>query len=905
MLSAYSRSTAIEQLIKLEERHFLVLTEKVANTLWPRYNDFLKKAESIPTKELVEHPLSITLRRDFTQMVHGLPVLKIKLFDTKGRTLFSTDSSQTGKKNPASYPSNKVAFTGELSSKISDRKTFRTIDDKMLYDRKVLSSYLPVRAVNENKIIGVIELYTDLTRALAGIESKQREVIAVVLLILGLLYVVLYLFVTRADRIMIRQHDEHKQATELSSRFGRLLDRSSNEIYIFDAKKYLFTHVNQGACENLGYSLEELKTMCPWQLKLDFSRDKFLSYIEPLGVGELEQLNFETIHERKDGSTYPVDVRLQLASEADPPVYIAMILDIGERKQAEIQLRKLSSAIEQSPNTVVITDTDNKIEYVNRKFSELTGFTSKEVLGQEPVLWWSKDTPDIDYDKLWQMIKAGEEWSGEIKKRKKDGSNYWAAESVSALRSENGDLTNFIYMQQDITDRKYAEDRLNYLAYYDSLTGLPNRRLFSDRLQQAMKDADRNKKVVGLLFVDLDQFKKINDSLGHSTGDLLLSEAGIRLQGCVRAHDTVARLGGDEFSLVLCNMDNTNNAIDVAQKIIRAFSKPFHIRSLSLFVTASIGIIMYPDDANSVDGLLKNADIAMYHAKDVGRNNFQFYSNDMTAKLEERLMIEGDLRQALKNEEFILVYQPQVDLTNGAVVGMEALIRWQHPQNGMIAPDRFIGIAEETGLIIPVGEWVLREACQQNRNLINSGYSPIRVSVNLSTRQLSEPNLVEVVDQALKDFKLDPALLELEITESMLMSDVDRVTNTLENLSALGVSISVDDFGTGYSSLAYLKRFPISALKIDRSFIMDIPEDKDDVSITCAIINMAAGLGIKTIAEGVETKEQLEFLKTQKCDLMQGYYFCKPITFNEIVKLLDNKQINSESMGFSSLSGID
>jgi diguanylate cyclase (GGDEF)-like protein len=446
----------------------------------------------------------------------------------------------------------------------------------------------------------------------------------------------------------------------------------------------------------------------------------------------------------------------------------------------------------------------------------------------------------------------------------------------------------------DITEKKKTDDTLNYLAYYDSLTGLPNRSLFVDRLEQAIKIADRNEQLAAVLFVDLDQFKNVNDSLGHDAGDSLLKDAAERLSNCMRASDTVARWGGDEFCLLLQNVDKIDSVNVVAEKIIDSFAKPFYIESKKLFITASVGIILYPLDNNDIKSLLKNADTAMYHAKEKGRNNYQFYNHEMSARLEQRLELEHELRHALERDEFMLLYQPQVDIQQNRIVGIEALIRWQHPDRGMVPPDQFIGIAEETGLIVPIGEWVLEQACKQMRLLQDSGLPAIHVSVNLSVRQLREASLVDKVSQVLEVSELESPMLDLEITESMLMSDMDRVKRTLRELSDLGVSISVDDFGTGHSSLAYLKQFPISTLKIDRSFICDIPHDKDDVAITIAIINLAKGLGISTVAEGVESRDQLDFLKQQKCNLMQGYYFSKPVTYEEIVALLQQEQSDSK-----------
>jgi diguanylate cyclase (GGDEF)-like protein/PAS domain S-box-containing protein len=770
-LSIYYRQTTINHMIVVEERNYIGLTQTIANTLIPRYRDFLKLAESLPQAQLVKNPQSQQLHDDVEAMVKDLPILKIKIFDTNGKTLFSTDASQTGSIKPPDYPGSRVARTGGVISSISERDTFLGIDGSEVYNRTVLSSYLPIYGEQDKNIIGVFEIYSDITARLAEIERKQLEVSTTVLVILSLLYLVLLLFVTRADRILTRQHSEHKQATELSARLGRLLDKSSNEIYIFDADSLKFTHVNQGGRDNLGYSAQELSQMTAVDLKPEVSDEEFIALIEPLRNGATEQVIFETVHRRKDGSCYPVDVLLQYSPAEDPPVFVAMILDITEKKK--------------------------------------------------------------------------------------------------------------------------ADDTLNYLAYYDNLTGLPNRSLFVDRLEQAVKVADRYEQLVAVLFVDLDKFKNINDSLGHDAGDNLLKNAAERLSSCLRSSDTVARWGGDEFCLLLQNIHHIDHVNVVADKIIERFAEPFNVKDKKMFVTASIGIILYPLDETDVKSLLKNADTAMYHAKEKGRNNYQYYNHEMSARLEQRIELEHELRHALERDEFMLQYQPQVDIQQGRIVGIEALIRWQHPERGMVPPDEFIGIAEETGLILPIGEWVLQQACQQMLALRNTGLPSIHVSINLSVRQLRESTLVDKISQVLQQTGLDPSLLDLEITESMLMSDIDRVKQTLKDLSELGVSISVDDFGTGHSSLAYLKQFPISTLKIDRSFITDIPEDKDDVSITIAIINMAKGLGIKTVAEGVEMKEQLDFLKTHECNLMQGYYFSKPVAFDEIVTLLQQEQANS------------
>ena len=473
----------------------------------------------------------------------------------------------------------------------------------------------------------------------------------------------------------------------------------------------------------------------------------------------------------------------------------------------------------------------------------------------------------------------------EITAMRSNGETFPIRVSIAELPKKEEQIASFVTVCQDITDRKKAEILMNHLAHHDNLTGLPNRLLFSDRLQQVMKAAHRSEKLVAVIFLDLDHFKNINDSMGHDAGDSLLKDVAQRLIACVRETDTVARLGGDEFTLVLSSINHVDNIVDVVKKIIKKLSSPFQVKSTEVFITVSVGVTIYPLDDDNADDLIRDADTAMYFAKEKGRNNFQFYNHKMRQRVEEKLKLEGELRQALVQNEFVLFYQPKIDTENNTVVGMEALIRWQHPERGLVAPDDFIGAAEETGLIIPIGKWVLEEACKHTKILNASGIAPIHVSVNLSVRQLEGPGLLQLIDQTLKDTKLDPALLDLEITESMLMSDMNKAIKTLNNLSSLGVTISVDDFGIGHSSLSYLKQFPITTLKIDRSFICNIPEDKDDMSITIAIIQMADALGLQTVAEGVETKQQLAFLNSYSCNLIQGYYFSKPIAFNEIEKL--------------------
>jgi len=437
-----------------------------------------------------------------------------------------------------------------------------------------------------------------------------------------------------------------------------------------------------------------------------------------------------------------------------------------------------------------------------------------------------------------------------------------------------------------VVERKRAEDHLYYLAHHDVLTGLPNRTLFIERLQRAVREADDHERLVGVLFIDLDHFKNINDTLGHEAGDTLIRAVAERLVGCVRAQDTVSRMSGDEFTLVLADMGHVDDATRVAQKILDVLAAPFYIAERELFVTPSIGVTLYPFDDRDVEGLLRNADIAMYHAKELGRNNYQFYTAELTARAHKRLTLAGALHRAVKHNEFTIYYQPIVDLNSGLVTAMEALLRWQHPEWGLMEPAQFVPLAEETGLIIPIGEWVLREACRQARAWQLAGYPDLRVAVNLSARQFQQKNLIAEITSALRESGLDPDYLELEITESAIMQNTETTIAVLRDVADLGVQLSIDDFGIGYSALSYLKRFPIDTLKIDQSFIRDIPRDADDAAIASAIIAMAHALGIRVIAEGVETQEQLAFLRARRCSGVQGFYFSKPLPAEDVLALL-------------------
>ena len=465
-----------------------------------------------------------------------------------------------------------------------------------------------------------------------------------------------------------------------------------------------------------------------------------------------------------------------------------------------------------------------------------------------------------------------------------DGQQHEAIYYKATFTRADGSVAGLIGTIVDITERKQAEARVSRLAHYDELTGLPNRTMFHERVGHAIAQARRNAKSLAILFIDLDDFKKINDTLGHGAGDRALRVIAERLRGCLRATDTVCRLGGDEFVVLIEELPQPENVAEVAKKILAAIVQPFPLDAGQYHLSASIGISTYPGDSDDLQGLMKNADIAMYRAKEQGRNNYQFYSTQMNVHTLERLALESDLRHALARDEFRLHYQPKVDIRSGRITGVEALLRWQQPGRELVPPAQFIPLAEETGLIVPIGDWVLRTACLQSKAWLDKGLPPLTVAVNLSARQFAHESLIEDVARTLRDTKLDPASLELEITESMVMRDPERAVILLAALKAMGIRLSIDDFGTGYSSLSYLKRFPLDSVKIDRSFIQDLPGSVDDAAITRAIIAMAHSLRLKSIAEGVETEEQLGFLREEGCDEMQGYLFSRPLPEDEFLR---------------------
>ncbi|MFI9657107.1 hypothetical protein PA6761_01840 [Pseudomonas aeruginosa] len=529
----------------------------------------------------------------------------------------------------------------------------------------------------------------------------------------------------------------------------------------------------------------------------------------------------------------------------------------------------------------MVTDPAGYIVQVNDSFSRLTGYSPADVLDQQPRLLTADRQEANQLKHVLASLQHSGSWEGEILQKRKTGELYPSWVGITAVRDEEGDLVSFVCFFSDISERKASERRIHRLAYYDALTHLPNRTLFQDRLHTALQQAERNGQWVVLMFLDLDRFKPINDSLGHAAGDRMLQEVATRLSACVSQDDTVARMGGDEFTLLLPSQGDREialkRAIQVAELILGRLARPFTLEGREFFVTASIGVALSPQDGAELSLLMKNADTAMYHAKEMGKNNFQFYQAEMNARALERLELESDLRRALELGEFVLHYQPQFTGDGRRLTGAEALLRWQHPRRGLVPPSEFIPVLEEIGLVAQVGDWLLAEACKQLRSWHKAKVRVPKVSVNLSARQFADGQLGERIAAILYETGIPPACLELELTESILMSDVAEAMQILSGLKRLGLAIAVDDFGTGYSSLNYLKQFPIDVLKIDRSFVDGLPHGEQDAQIARAIIAMAHSLNLMVIAEGVESQAQLDFLREHGCDEVQGYLFGRPM----------------------------
>lgn len=608
----------------------------------------------------------------------------------------------------------------------------------------------------------------------------------------------------------------------------------------------------------------------------------------------------EIVNRRKDGALYTEEVTVTPVWSRSGEIenFVAIKHDITARKLAEQALSEAESKYRTIFEDAVIgifqIDPEGRPVSINRALAQMHGYeTPGEFLSEVSDVWRQIFAEPAKMAAVVQQVQRNGIVQGvEIEVFRKDHSRRWVIANIRAARGVNGSIELYEGTAEDITERKVAEERVQFLAYYDALTGLPNRTLLEDRVAKALSTAQRRKQKVALLFLDLDRFKIVNDTLGHSVGDLLLQHVSERLKKWVRAQDTVARVGGDEFVLMLTGIQKDSDAVNAAERVIDLITAEFRIHSHTLNVTCSVGISVYPENGLDGETLIKHADAAMYNAKQNGPNRIELFTEDLSVQMVERLRLESGLRLAIERQEFFLVYQPQMEMATGNIVGVEALLRWQHPELGLVPPDRFIPIAENCGLIVPIGEWVLRTACTQARKWQDEGIPAVPVAVNVSAVQFRQEGFREMIGRVLAETGLAPQYLELELTESLLLTNADVMFSVLRELNEMGLKLAIDDFGTGYSSLSYLRQFPVKKLKIDRSFIRNVAVNAGDAAITTAIIGMAKSLGLKVIAEGVENEPQMAFLREHSCDEIQGYYFSKPITAGEAAEMLENAQSN-------------
>ena len=687
--------------------------------------------------------------------------------------------------------------------------------------------------------------------------------------------------------ILIPRNDQYPQRYALIQDLpvAEILEALPTVFYVIDQSGHLLLW-NRLLEEALEMNAEELPTT---NVKFFFDEkerpiiiDKILTAFE--GGSSTHEAELVGKHGRRT----PYLFRCSLAHLGNVPVVFGTGMDITARKQAEIGLRVRERAIYSSLNAIVIThceEDEHRIEYVNPSFERITGYALAEIKGRDPRFMKIEGCDEDERDRIREALGRRESVRVVLRNRRKNGEVFWNDLRIDPVSNGDGQITHFVGVINDVTEARHYERRLHHLAHHDPLTGLANRTLLQDRLRHAIERAAREGFMVALAFLDLDNFKHINDNFGHDAGDTVLREVAQRLRENMREEDTIARMGGDEFVLIICEPASHEQVAELIERIRRSVMAPVKVKDQEILPGTSIGVSVYPDDGDSLEKIMRAADAAMYHAKTLGKNNFQFYSAELNQIVHEHLMLEANLSRAIREHEMVLDYQPKVDLRSGKVVGAEALVRWRHPVDGVIPPDRFIPVAEETGLIVPLGEWVIDEACGALKSMAALGVDDFVIAVNLSARQLRQRQFADRLGATLRRHGVDPRKLELEVTESQLMDHPSEALEALAQLKALGVRLSIDDFGTGYSSLSHLQKFPVDYIKIDRSFLGDVGHDGHLV-ITRAIIALGHNLKLKVVAEGVETREQIAFLRQHECDQMQGYYFSPALSRETLQELV-------------------
>jgi len=668
---------------------------------------------------------------------------------------------------------------------------------------------------------------------------------------------------------------------ESEEKFEKVFSQSPDGIVIFRSSDGVVTDLNDAILHRSGYAREEIIGQSVYDMQQIINTEDMTAAAETLASdGRLSNRSVSFL--TKSGDQVPSLISATIVDLSGEAHIMVIAKDISKQRITEERLRsseeRFRGIFENAPIGILLVDMQGRVSQSNRTAADLLAYEEKDMYG----IHISRLVPSEDRAGLKEKLNSltVKDINTDRAERRmicRDGLEIWTNFHVVLQQNSAGDGQYYIVQIADISDIKRSQQRMERMAFYDTLTDLANRRLFHERLDHAIEHSRRSESSSALLYLDLDNFKRVNDTLGHQIGDHLLREVAARLQQCVRGEDTVGRTGGDEFTILLAEIGSPTDAGVVAQKILNHLREPIHVSGHPLIVTTSIGITITPGDSVDPNELMRNADLAMYKAKERGRNNYQFYSEDLNTNAAIRLRTEYEIRHALEHGEFELYYQPKIDLRSREVVGVESLIRWNHPERGLLGPDEFIGVAEDTGSIIDIGTWVIEEACRACKHLTTAHNRPVKVAINISPRQFRDPNLVATMRRSLRETALEAKNIEIEITETMLMQDVDAAQITLQRLSDLGVSLAIDDFGTGYSSLNYLKRFPINTVKVDRSFVMDIPSNPDDMAITRAVIAMAHQLKMEVVAEGVETQEQFDFLAEQQCEFAQGWLFSKAL----------------------------
>jgi len=704
----------------------------------------------------------------------------------------------------------------------------------------------------------------------------QKLIVIVVFVLLGIAIILLFFAYQRVQKTLL----------ELAA-FKYAVENSDNTVVITDVDRNI-TYVNDVFTQTTGYPIQDALGKNPNILKSGLMEEDFYKELnETLNRGETWTGEF--INKKQDGSLYyekasivPIFVKSELVN------YLAIKLDITQYVEQKKRLQLSAAVFEHTMDGIMITDADGIIISINNSLIKMTGYTEEEFIGQNPNILKSGQQDEEFYEDMWQTVLNKGNWKGKIFDRTKKGLLIQTWLSISSIKDDNGVIINYIAIHTDLNELILIQDKIDFMAHHDTLTNLPNRRYLEEHIEQIIHIASREKQNFAILFLDLDRFKIINDTLGHDAGDQLLKVVSRRIKNILRESDILVRTGGDEFIIVVQNIKSKDEPAYISNKILKELEAPFDVQEHQLNISASIGIAIYPEDGKDIATLTKHADSAMYLAKDLGKNNYQYFTEQLSIDIHHRLQLEQSLKHALKNHEFYLHFQPQYNLQTREVVGAEALIRWENQDLGFIAPDVFIPIAEETHMIIPIGEYVFEEACEAFMKWRENGLTVETIAINISSIQLSDKNLLKTFERIVKKVGISPKNIEIEITERYIFKHTANEDTILNDLRNLGFKISIDDFGTGYSSMNYLKRLPLDTIKIDKSFIDDIPEDTNNMEITKAIIALSTSLGYYNIAEGIETVEQENFLKEQGCEIGQGYLFQRPISSDKFIQLCKN-----------------